>query len=282
MRSSPARVLSLLALVAGSALSSCAPHLSGAMPVRLAASGHARSLGPPVPVMVFPPHAVASVEDSVVRVVGPEMSCSGTLVDDDLVLTAHHCVVKRGKHGEFLREAVSASALQIELGGDDLAWGTVRVRAVVAPPCGAAGGAGDLAVLVLERKLVGMSTMTPRLDGPPRMGEPVDPIGFGRCALSPNGIHRADRTGGDVVATTQETFVLQASICPGDSGGPVVSRGSHEIVGVVSQSAMDGDERTRNLTILARLDVYRRVFATARLVGDGAPPSELPPLGCAP
>ena len=172
--------------------------------------------------------------------------------------------------------------LQIELGGDDLAWGTVRPRAIVAPPCGWSGGGGDVAILVLERKLVGMTTMAPRLDAPPRMGEPVDPIGFGRCALASTGIHRADRAGGDVVATTQETFVVSASICPGDSGGPVVARGSREIVGVVSQSAMDGDERTRNITVLARLDVYRTVFAAARLVADGADPSELPPLSCPP
>jgi hypothetical protein len=274
----PARRLAAIAVAAAAlGTSGCAPH-SGAMLVRPAASGHV----PSTSVLFSPPLAIASPEDSVVRVVGPEMSCSGTLVDDDLVLTAHHCVVKRGPHGEFLREAVSPKTLRVELGGDYLAWGSVRARAIVAPPCGSSGGAGDLALLVLERKLVGMSTMTPRLDAPPRMGEPVDPIGFGRCALSPNGIHRADRAGGDVVATTQETFVLQASICPGDSGGPVVSRGSQEVVGVVSQSAMDGDERTRNLTILARLDVYRRVFATARLVADGAAPSELPPLGCAP
>ncbi len=75
---------------------------------------------------------------------------------------------------------------------------------------------------------------------------------------------------------------MSASICPGDSGGPIVSRGSREVVGVVSQSAMDGDERTRNITVLARLDVYRSVFAAARLVGDGTDPSELPPLACAP
>jgi V8-like Glu-specific endopeptidase len=275
MRPPSASALALL----GSALSLAACATAPAIPVRPAAIAHPH-VHPQV--LFSPPLALASPEDAVVRVVGPEMSCSGTLIEDDLVLTAHHCIVKRGAHGEFTREKVSPGEIQIELGGDYLAWGTVRARAVVAPPCGAAGGAGDLAILVLERKLVGMSTMTPRLDAPPRMGETVDPIGFGRCALSPNGIHRSDRLGGNVVATTQETFVLQASICPGDSGGPVVSRGTHEIVGVVSQSAMDGDERTRNATILARIDVYRSVFATARLVADGADPSELPPVGCAP
>jgi hypothetical protein len=189
-------------------------------------------------------------------------------------------VVKRGKRGELTRDALEPGALQIELGGDYLAWGSVRVRAILAPPCGWSGGAGDLAVLVLERHLVGMSTMTTRLDAPPRMGEALDPIGFGRCALSPNGIHRADREGGEVIGTTQETFVVDASICPGDSGGPVVTRGPREVVGVVSQSAMDGDERTRSATVLARLDVYRSVFAAARAVADGADASELPPLSC--
>ncbi len=233
--------------------------------------------------MLFsPPFALATPEDAVVRVIGPDLTCSGTLVEDDLVLTAHHCLVKRAPSGAMTRETLDPGDLQIELGGDYLAWGTVRVRAIVTPPCGATGGAGDVAVLVLERKLVGMSTMTPRLDAPPRMGEPLDPIGFGRCALSDDGVHRHARPGGPIVGTASETFVLRASICPGDSGGPVVARGTHEIVGVVSQSAMDGDPLTVGPTIGARLDVYRAVFSTARLVADGVDPSEIPPLSCAP
>lgn len=248
------------------------------IPVRPAAIPHGARQAP---ILFSPPMALANPDDAVVRVVGPQMTCSGTLIDDDLVLTAHHCVVKK-KAGALTRETLAAADLQVELGGDYLAWGTVRPRAVVVPPCGWSGGAGDLAVLVLERKLVGMSTMTPRLDKPPRMGEPLDPVGFGRCALSPDGIHRRDLAGGDVVATTQETFVLQASICPGDSGGPVRTRGTHEVVGVVSQSAMDGDEHTKNVTILARIDAYRSVFAAARQIADGADPRELPPLACPP
>ena len=234
------------------------------------------------PVLFAPPLALATPEDAVVRVVGPELTCSGTLVEDDLVLTAHHCLVKRGPNGELTGETIRADEMQIELGGDYLAWGTVRVRAIVTPPCGATGGSGDLAILVLERKLVGMSTMTVRLDAPPRMGEPLDPIGFGRCALSDDGVHRHARPGGIIVGTSSETLVLRASICPGDSGGPIVARGTHEVVAVVSQSAMDGDPRTVGPTIGARLDAYRAVFATARQVADGAALSELPPLGCAP
>lgn len=243
-------------------------------------AAHANLAGAPSPVLASPPFALATPEDAVVRVVGPERICTGTLIDDDLVLTAHHCVVKRGATGDFTTVAVDPAALQIELGGDYLAWGTVGARHVVMPPCGAAGGGGDVAIVVLERKLVGIATMTPRLDRAPRIGEPVDPIGFGRCALSDDGVHRELRPGGLVSGTTQETFVMQASICPGDSGGPVIARGSHEVVGVVSQSAMDGDARTRSVTVLARIDAYRAVFAAARQIADGANGVELPPLAC--
>jgi hypothetical protein len=228
------------------------------------------------------PFALAAPEDAIVRVVGPGMTCTGTVIDDDLILTAHHCLVQRGSHGEFTKQLVASDELRIELGGDYFAWGEVGVRHVVAPPCGEGGGAGDVAVLVLKRKLIGLSTMTPRLETPPRVGEQAYPVGFGRCALSGDGIKRKDRDGGPIRALSLETLHMDASICPGDSGGPVFARGTHEIIGVVSLSAMDHDEATRGPSVMARIDAYRLVFAHARLVADGLPPNELPPLECAP
>jgi hypothetical protein len=227
---------------------------------------------------------LAGPEDAIVRVVGPQMTCSGTLVAEDMVLTAHHCVVQRvGPTAAFSKTLVSSEKLNIELGGDYLPWATVGVKAVVAPPCGEAGGKGDVAVLVLERRLIGMYTMTARLKEPPARGEHVDPAGFGRCALSANGIRRRAREGGEVVAMSSGTFDVRASICPGDSGGPLVVRngsGSPEVVGVVSLSAMDGDDTTRNLSVMARIDSFRSVFGHARLIADGADASDLPPLSC--
>jgi Trypsin len=226
-----------------------------------------------------PPIALAVPEDAIVRVIGPQMTCSGTLVEDDLVLTAHHCVVARGKHGEFTKGLLSGKDMKIELGGDYLAWGRVGVSHVVAPPCGEEGGAGDIAILVLERKVVGLGTMTARLDRPPRVGEPVDPAGFGRC--SGDGIHRSVRTGGAISSVGIGTVAMTASVCPGDSGGPILARGTQEVVGVVSLSAMDSDERTSSPSIMARIDSYRMVFANARLIADGMPAAEIPPLSCA-
>jgi hypothetical protein len=228
------------------------------------------------------PFALAVPEDAIVRVVGPSMTCTGTVIDDDLILTAHHCLVERGPKGEFTKQLMDPTGLRIELGGDYFAWGEVGVRHIVAPPCGEGGGAGDVAVLVLKRKLIGLSTMTPRLDAPPRVGEEADPVGFGRCALSSDAIKRKGRDGGPVRALSSETLHMDASICPGDSGGPVFARGSREIIGVVSLSAMDHDETTRGPSVMARIDAYRLVFAHARLVADGLSPQELPPLECVP
>ena len=227
-----------------------------------------------------PPIALAVVEDAIVRIVGPVTTCSGTLIDEDLVLTAHHCVVHVGSRGEFEPTVLPAGDIHVELGGDYLPWGTVSVKAIVAPPCGESGGRGDLAVLVLAHRLIGITPYATRLDSAPRVGEMLDPVGFGRCALSPDGIHRNLRLGGDVSGLGNGTILMTASICPGDSGGPVLSRGGHEVVGVVSLSAMDGDERTRNASIMARLDSFRPLFGHARQIADGVDPSELPPLSC--
>lgn len=253
------------------------------------------------------PFALATREDAIVRVVvAGRSSCSGTLVDEDLVLTAHHCVVKKSDVGELTPTKHRAEEITVELGGDDIAWGQVSVKHVVTPPCGHGGGRGDVAVLVLERKLVGVATMPTRLDAPPHVVvapqsqapaslhaameaavpnkakhiAQADPIGFGRCASSAGGVHRRARTGGDIETVSSGTFRLKASVCPGDSGGPVLLRGTQEIVGVMSMSAMDGDERTAGMSIVARIDAVRPVFAQARAIADGASPAELPPISC--
>jgi hypothetical protein len=229
--------------------------------------------------LLGPSTGLASPGDSVVRVVGPQMTCSGTLIAEDLVLTAHHCVVARDPHGAFTAKPLAPAAIEVELGGDYLPWGNVGLKAVLSPPCGEAGGRGDVAVLVLERKLVGMATI-PISEGGPRAGERVYPAGFGRCALSPEGIRRREREGGQVTSVSKGTFDVEASVCPGDSGGPALDLRTREVVGVVSLSAMDYDEGTKGRSVFARIDEVPKLVAYARLVADGADPADLPPLSC--
>ena len=70
---------------------------------------------------------LAQPEDAIVRIVGPTMTCTGTVIEDDLILTAHHCLVERGPHGEFTTQLIAPEGVRIELGGDYFAWAEVGV-----------------------------------------------------------------------------------------------------------------------------------------------------------
>ena len=226
------------------------------------------------------PPALADADDSVVRIVVGSVTCSGTLIQEDRVLTAHHCVAARDDSGRMQSQNIRPQQVRVELGGDYLPWGEVGVRAILAPSCGYLSGEGDLAVLVLERKLVGVATRPVRLDSPPSRQDQVEPVGFGRCALSSDGVHRKHRPGGLIERVSDGRFRLSASICPGDSGGPAVSSSDGAILGVISASAMDGDELTRDRSEFVRVDRWRTLFSYAALVASGVSPSELPPIEC--
>jgi hypothetical protein len=277
MSDSIARCLALAAL--SGTLAGCAGLLPWIHPKPPAMRAAAMLAQEDIDVLLGPSTDLASPSDDVVRVVGPQMTCSGVLVAEDIALTAHHCVVERGRRGEYTTQLAAPGQVDVELGGDYLPWGHVGVRAILAPPCGEAGGRGDIAAVVLERRLVGMSTVTVQQSAP-RRGEDVYTVGFGRCALSPEGIRRRVRQGGAIGSVGPGTFAVQSSVCPGDSGGPVLDGLTHEVVGIVSLSAMDYDETTSGLSVFARIDDSPKVLAYARLVADGADPADLPPLSC--
>jgi S1-C subfamily serine protease len=216
-------------------------------------------------------------EESIVRIVG-QVSCTGAVVGDRLVLTAHHCVAERDAKGHVQPRDVEPKSLRVELGGDDLPWGEVGVRAIVSPACGYEQGSGDIAILVLDRELVGMPPFVARIDAPPRIGEQVASFGFGRCALHSGAIHRQDREGGPVTALESGVFHADSAICPGDSGGPVLDS-RREIIGVVSAAVMDSDPSTRDSAYFARIDKFQQLFSAAKELAenDGVSPAELPP-----
>lgn len=277
----PARVLAVVLLLGASWLSGCA-----SLGLQRGASKPAEPQPAALPQDPSretnePPDVALSIEDDfVVRVVAGSVTCSGALIAPDRVLTAHHCVAARSPNGSIQQHDLDASSLRVELGGGHLPWGEVGVRAIVAPRCGHVGGEGDVAVLVLERPVRGVAVRAPELDQAPAEGAELMAIGFGRCAASGDGVYRKLRNGTPVTKVSSARFQLQAAICPGDSGGPVVSLNTGRILGVVSRSVMDADEATFGLTELTRLDAFRAVFASAALVAEGASVAELPPVDC--
>jgi len=219
-------------------------------------------------------------DDYVVRVIAGDTTCSGTLVTGDQVLTAHHCVSSRARDGSILARDVDPATVRVELGSGYLPWGEVGVRTIIAPPCGHGAGSGDIAVLVLDRELVGVATLPPLLDRAPAVGEYVEPAGFGVCPAREDGIRKHVRTGGALDALRADRFRLDASICPGDSGGPALTRDGR-LVGVISAAVMDGSASTVGRSEFTRLDHWRPLFANAKMVSEGASPAEVPPIaGC--
>lgn len=240
------------------------------------AANPAEDLGRPL--QLLQPLTYASIDDAIVRITG-DVSCSGTLIADDRVLTAHHCVSARDRDGRALDHDKRPDQLTVELGGDYLPWGEVKVRSIIAPDCGYESGDGDIAILVLSRHLIGIPTAMPRLEGAPHVGKEVEALGFGRCALSPSGIVRVTRASEPISQIDPGHVEARTSICPGDSGGPLRDRKSKEILGVVSASVMDSDDNTMARSLFTRVDIWPELFWAAEEVSNGATSSELPPYG---
>lgn len=287
----------LSALLCGGALVTASLGLAGCgKPTQRAviAVPAARSQGEGRPLRLLPPFELATPRDAVVRIVTDDTTCTGTLIADDRVLTAHHCVSARDKKGHVLTHNKAPEEIQIELGGDYMSWGEVNVKAIVTPDCGYASGDGDIAILVLTRHLVGMPISGARLESAPTPKDLVWVFGFGRCSASPDGVYRRTRAVGEVCPDGQDHpetcfnegiksvfsdhFEANASICPGDSGGPVYStRG--DLIGVVSASVMHNDAKTLDRTLFTRVDIWPQLFSAAHEISLGASPSELPPYG---
>jgi hypothetical protein len=193
--------------------------------------------------------------------------CAGTLVAQDLVLTARHCVSPVVCSGTPEPAVLSPLAVYV---GDE--WATAQSRAtvrdVVVPPVGPFCEA-DVALLFLDAPIADIVPQAIRSTGAAQ-GDHVRTVEWASSAAGV--VRKVVRDHVPVVATTATELALDESPCESGCGGPAIDDSTAQIVGVVSGTAVNADAGL-SLDLTARTDVlfswYGAVLADSAGAGSG-------------
>lgn len=192
--------------------------------------------------------------------------CSGALIAPDAVLTARHCVEWTEEHvscppaGPQVGKAREPGTLAI-LVGDDVATARVAARGrEIVVPAGAELCDGDIAVLLLDQPILGITPLALREAGIAQ-GDHVRSVGYGKRTDSEAGGTKLLREHVRVLDATPFEFRVGEATCQGDSGGPAFDEANGEIVGVVSRGGPSCDGNGVH-------NIYTRTDAFLSLIGD--------------
>lgn len=220
--------------------------------------------------------------------------CSGTLIDDDLVLTAGHCITSASACNNtrfvFNFYRPGANALQTVTTAD-----IFSCTSIVARQQSTVGGRNlDYAVVRIDRPATPRFVPAPVRPGnnPMSVGQNVAVIGSG------SGIPFKIDSGGsvrNVRASTLDFFVASTDTFGGNSGSGVyettdhtvagilvrgevdyVSNGSCNVVNTCTETGCRGEDITY---VRPAIDAYCAVAASERLCGSQPPPPPPPPPG---
>jgi hypothetical protein len=238
------------------------------------------------------PQATSSVVAlKVARDEGFEL-CSGAVVAPNVILTARHCIATT------ITTTVSCDATGHSTNGlhvaSDLPADHVSVYTGAAPKFGQKPAAvasafvapqgdylcdSDIALVVLDRPLEGLTPIAVRLAGGVAPGETIRSVGYGQNDKSMPIGTRFRRPGVAVLAmgagiSKSQTalgaheFEVGESICEGDSGGPAISETTGAVIGVVSRGGRCDDQAGHIYTTTAG---WAPLFESAFALAGNAP-----------
>ncbi len=249
---------------------------------------HTRSDDDPLTATALP--IIGGVEDddalaheSVVLLAVGDGACSGSLIAPNLILTARHCVshtIVNGISCDPYGDSGNGNHV-----GDDYAPADIRVFTGFAPDFffGEPVTVGkqlfhhpekilcdrDIALVLLESDVPGITPMPVRLGSPAVIGELTMAIGYG--LTHPNNYGSSGRRfrRGDIPVLTSgrdlnywsgaNELQLGQSTCQGDSGGPVIAMATGAILGVTSR----GGDCISDTQIFSRTDAHKALIEQA-------------------
>ncbi|MCI0571739.1 MAG: trypsin-like serine protease [Myxococcaceae bacterium] len=201
----------------------------------------------------------------------PLLLCSGSLVAQDVVLTAAHCLDVLGVDGQY--EVFLGEQLLPTTQGHFVQVVEVARHPGYVPDTHAL----DVALLRLAAPVAVEPLVLPTVGEVPEVGATARVVGYGETRDAT--LLAGRRRQGHTVVTSVEPAAFRAGpapamSCVGDSGGPVlVQLGEREVLAGVTVS---GDVACRSEAVAVRVDAVLEDFVRPFLAGSRPPPPAHP------